>query len=217
MCGRYALTMPPDAVRTYFRFGENPNFPPRGNIRPTEPVPLVVADRGERHFALMRWGFIPGFVKNEKEFPLLINARAETVFEKPSFRNAIKRRRCLFVADGFYEWQKLDEKGKQKRPFLIRRPMQGLIALGGIWECWTSPDGSEIDTAAILTTSANATMAAIHDRMPVILDPPDFDAWLSPETPHLDVIRMLTPVNDEALELVPITRVPPEPEAGELL
>lgn len=208
MCGRYAITLPPEALRAYFGYGDQPNFPARPDVRPTQPVPIVRLEGGERHFALVRWGFIPGFVKNEKEFPLLINARSETVFEKASFRNAIKRRRCLFIADGFYEWQKLDEKGRKKRPFLIRRPMQGPIALAGLWECWQSRDGSEIDTAAILTTAANATLAAIHDRMPVILDPRDFEAWLSPATANDEVQRLLRPFDDDALELVPLDTSP---------
>jgi putative SOS response-associated peptidase YedK len=207
MCGRYALTLPPDIVRQYFKFPEAPNFPPRTDIRPTQPVPIVRLEQGARRFALMRWGFIPGFVKNEREFPLLINARSETVFEKASFRNAIRRRRCLFIADGFYEWHKLDEKGRKKQPYLIRRPMQGPIALAGIWECWQSPNGSEIDTAAILTTSANALLSAIHDRMPVILEPHDFDAWLAPDTASNDVARLMRPLDDDILELVRIDTV----------
>ena len=207
MCGRFAITLPPGVMRDYFNFVDQPNFPPRHDVRPTQPVPVVVLENGERRFVLMRWGFIPGFVKNEKEFPLLINARSETVSEKASFRNAIRRRRCLFIADGFYEWVKLDEKGKKKRPYLIRRPMQGPLALAGIWECWQSPDGSEIDTAAILTTSANATLSAIHDRMPVILDPRQFEAWLSPHTAKEDVAHLMRPLDDDALELVPIDAV----------
>ena len=102
----------------------------------------------------------------------------------------------------FYEWQKLDEKGQKKRPFLIRRPMQGPLAFAGIWECWQSPNGSEIDTAAILTTSANAALAVIHERMPVILEPRDFDAWLSPETAQRRGARLMRPLDDDALELV---------------
>lgn len=225
MCGRYAITLPPETLRSYFGFTDQPNFPARPDVRPTQPIPVVVLENGERRFVLMRWGFIPGFVKDEKEFPLLINARSETVFEKASFRNAIKRRRCLFIADGFYEWQKLEpsqqkwepvlrsasrqknEKGKKKQPFLIRRPMQGPIALAGIWECWQSKDGSEIDTAAILTTSANATLSAIHERMPVILEPRAFDAWLSMDTSSEDVTSMMRPLDDDALELVPFDTV----------
>lgn len=211
MCGRYALTLPPETVRLYFGYDGQPNFPPRYDIRPTQPVPVVRLERGARDFALMRWGFIPGFVKDEKTFPLLINARSETVAEKPSFRNAIRRRRCIFPADAFYEWQKLDEKGKRKQAFTIRRPMQGPIALAGIWECWQSPNGSEIDTAAILTTAANATLAAIHDRMPVILEPRDFAAWLAPETPAKTVEALMRPLHDDALELVPIDGVRQDP------
>lgn len=208
MCGRFALTLPPDALRAYFGYADRPNFPARFDIRPTQPVAIMRLEAGQRRFALVRWGFIPSFVKDEKEFPLLINARSETVFEKASFRNAIRRRRCLFLADGFYEWQKLDEKGRKKQPYLIRRPMQGPIALAGIWEGWQSPNGSEIDTAAILTTSANATLAAIHDRMPVIVEPQNFGAWLAPDTINDVVIGLMQPLGDDALELVKIDTVP---------
>ncbi|MGL5448349.1 MAG: SOS response-associated peptidase [Rhabdaerophilum sp.] len=215
MCGRFAVTLPPDAARSYFRYGEFPNFPPRFDVRPTQPVPVVTLSEGARHFMLMRWGFIPSFVKDEKEFPLLINTRSETAYEKPSFRNAIRRRRCLFVADAFYEWMKLDPKGKFKRPYRIFRPDQPL-AMGGIYETWHSRDGSEIDTCAILTTSANGMLSAVHDRMPVILDPEDFDAWLSPETAQDHVLRLMRPADEDTLVMEPIERVG-EPEEGRLL
>jgi putative SOS response-associated peptidase YedK len=224
MCGRFALTLPPEAARSYFRYGEHPNFPPRPDIRPTEPVPVVTLSEGARHFMLMRWGFIPGFVKDEKEFPLLINARSETAFEKLSFRNAIRRRRCLFVADAFYEWMTLGNVAGQsgrvtkraiKRPYRIFRPDEPL-GMGGIYETWISPNGSEIDTCAILTTSANGLVSAIHDRMPVILDPGDFDAWLSPQTGQDHVLRLMRPLRDETLVMEPIERVG-EPEEGRLL
>lgn len=214
MCGRFAITSPPEAVRHHFGYTDQPNFPPRVDIRPTEPVPVVRLIHGERRFQLMRWGFIPGFVKDERDFPLLFNARAETLFEKASFRNAIRRRRCLFFADSFTEWQKLDEKGRRKRAFAIRRPMGGLMAFAGIWECWQSPNGSEIDTAAIITTSANAALAAIHERMPVILEKHDFDAWLAPQTSIPEISRLLAPLSDEQLEIVPSeAQAPPREEA----
>jgi putative SOS response-associated peptidase YedK len=206
MCGRYAITLPPEAARSYFAYREQPNFPPRHDVRPTQPVPVVVLSEQARHFMLMRWGFIPGFVRDEKEFPLLINARSETAYEKPSFRNAIRRRRCLFIADAFYEWLKLDEKGRKKQPYRIARPSGEPLAFGGIHETW-SKDGSEIDTCAILTTGANATLAAIHERMPVILDPKDFDAWLAPETAQDDVLRLMRPISDDVLAMQPISRV----------
>ena len=111
MCGRYAITLPPEAMRAFFRYVEQPNFPPRYNIAPTQPVPIVRRERdpqggAARHFVLVRWGFLPGFVKDPKDFPLVINSRAETVAEKASFRNALKRRRCIFIADAFYEWRR---------------------------------------------------------------------------------------------------------------
>lgn len=208
MCGRYTLTLPPPEVRAWFGYVEQPNFPPRFDIRPTQPVPVMRLAGSACSFALMRWGFIPGFVRDEKEFPLLINARSETVFEKPSFRNAIRRRRCLFLADGFYEWQKLDDKGRKKQPFLIRHPQERPFAMAGIFERWMSPNGSELDTCAILTTSANATISAVHDRMPVILKRAQFEPWLSPDVTVKEIEHLMRPLDDDALELVKIDAVP---------
>ena len=118
MCGRFVITSPPAALRQIFGYIEQPNFPPRYNIAPTQPVPVVILENGGRHFRLMRWGLIPSWVKDPRKFTLLINARSETVLEKPAFKNAIKRRRCLIPADGYYEWQ--DASGR-KRPFFIHR------------------------------------------------------------------------------------------------
>jgi putative SOS response-associated peptidase YedK len=202
MCGRYAITLPPEAVRGYFRYVDQPNFPPRYNVAPTQPIPIVRLDKGARRFALVRWGFIPGFVKDLKQFPLIINARAEGIAEKPSFRAAIRRRRCLVVADGFYEWRR---EGKTKQPFLIKRPNGGPIGFAGLWETWSSPDGGEIDTACIITTGANATMAAVHDRMPVVLEPGAFDAWLDPHAEGKDILPLLRPAEEDVLELVPVS------------
>jgi putative SOS response-associated peptidase YedK len=106
MCGRYAITLPPETYREFYGYSEQPNFPPRYNMAPTQPVPIVLEDRGERHFMLVRWGFLPSWVKDPKDFPLVINARGETLETKPTFRNALKRRRCIFLADGFYEWRR---------------------------------------------------------------------------------------------------------------
>lgn len=208
MCGRYALTTPPEAVRAYFGYVEQPNFPPRFDIRPTQPVAVMRLSQAAYSFALMRWGFIPGFVRDEREFPLLINARSETVFEKPSFRNAIRRRRCLFLSDGFYEWQKLDEKGKKKQPYLIRHPQEKPFAMAGIFERWMSPNGSELETCAILTTSANATISAVHDRMPVIVPRARFEDWLSPDATVKEIETLMRPLDDDTLELVKIDAVP---------
>ncbi len=175
MCGRYVITSAPEVIRALFGYAEQPNFPPRYNIAPTQPVPIVRFSDGARHFALLRWGLLPSWVKDPKTFALLINARGETAAEKPAFRAAMKRRRCLFPADGFYEWKR---DGERKRPYFVRRKSGGPIAFAGLWETWTGPNGEEMETAAIVTTAANRTLAAIHDRMPVIVPPEAFDLWL---------------------------------------
>jgi putative SOS response-associated peptidase YedK len=175
MCGRYCIISPPEAIRRLFRHAEQPNYPPRYNVAPTQPVPIVRMENGERHFTLVRWGLIPAWVKDPKGFSLLINARGESVNEKPAFRNAMKRRRCLFPADGFYEWK---GEGAAKRPYFARPVQGGPIAYAGLWETWTGPNGEEMETAAIITTQANAEMAAVHHRAPVIVAPEQFDFWL---------------------------------------
>src|ERR1700752_3796431 len=133
MCGRFVITSPPAALRQVFGYSEQPNFPPRHNIAPTQPVPVVIVENGSRHFKLMRWGLVPSWVKDPRKMTLLINARSETITEKPAFKNAMRRRRCLIPADGYYEWQVASGR---KRPFFIRRrdgAMFGLAALAGDW------------------------------------------------------------------------------------
>ena len=140
MCSRYSLTSPPAAVRAYFGYADTPNFPARYNIAPTQPIAVVARDReGVRRFRLMRWGLLPAFVKNPKTFPTLINARSEEVLVKPSFRNAMRWRRCLIPADGFYEWT----GAKGKRPFLLRPRRGELIAFARLYERWRDKDGGE--------------------------------------------------------------------------
>ena len=175
MCGRYCITSAPEAIRRLFRYKEFPNFPPRYNVAPTQPVPIVRLDEGERRFALVRWGLLPAWVKDPKAFSLVINARGESVNEKPAFRNAMKRRRCLFPADGFYEWKVV---GGKKLAFHARRPGGGPLAFAGLWETWTGPNGEEVETAAIVTTLANREMGTVHHRAPVIVPPDAFDLWL---------------------------------------
>jgi putative SOS response-associated peptidase YedK len=206
MCGRYSITSPPEAMIRLFRIaGAVPNFPARYNVAPTQDVPAVVQDAGARALAMLRWGLIPSWAK-EGAKPL-INARGESVADKPSFRAAFRRRRCLLPADGFYEWHRPD--GGPKTPYNIRLKEDGPFAMAGIWDLWTSPDGSELATCAIITTEANKTLAPIHHRMPVILAPEDWSAWLeTPETRARDVLPLLRPAPDDLLEAYPIsTRV----------
>jgi putative SOS response-associated peptidase YedK len=211
MCGRYAITLPPEAVRGYFAYRETPNFPPRYNIAPTQPIPVVTAEPrsggADRHFILMRWGFLPGFVKDPKGFPLMINARAETMAGKASFRAALTRRRCLVIADAFYEWKKegAGGRGAFRRPYLIRRVSGEPMGFAGLYETWSDPTGGEIDTACIVTTGANALAAVVHDRMPAILDPTTFSPWLDVDRVEAEkAIALLKPAPDEALELIEI-------------
>ena len=173
MCGRYVIKTPPALMRQAFGYGEQPNFPPRYNVAPTQPIPVVRLVDGRRSFALLRWGLIPSWVKDPRGFSLLINARAESVLEKPAFRNAMRRRRCLIPADGFYEWKR---DGDRKRPH-VARP-QGLVAFAGLWEPWMGPNGEELDTACIVTPAANRTLRSLHDRMPAVIPPEAFDLWL---------------------------------------
>jgi putative SOS response-associated peptidase YedK len=203
MCGRYAITLPPDAYRGLFGYTEQPNFPPRYNVAPTQPVPIVLQDGDARHFRLVRWGFLPGWVKDPKDFPLVINARGETIETKATFKNALKRRRCIFLADGFYEWQR---RGKEKAPFLIRPVDRGPMPLAGLWETYCDPTGGEIDTAAIVTTDANGTLSGIHDRMPVILSRDAVAAWLDTRGVEArEAMGLVRPCPDDWLDVTPVS------------
>jgi putative SOS response-associated peptidase YedK len=203
MCGRYCITTAPEAIRALFRYPERPNFPPRYNVAPTQPVPVVRIVEGERHFALMRWGLIPAWVKDPKGFALLINARGETLYDKPAFKNAIRRRRCLFPADGFYEWK---VEGGRRRAFHARRPGGGPLAFAGLWETWIGPNGEEVDTAAIVTTQANTEMGAVHHRAPVIVPPEQFDLWLSGgEAEARLAAELIRPAPDGSMEVYEVS------------
>jgi putative SOS response-associated peptidase YedK len=175
MCGRFVITSPPAALRQLFGYPDQPNFPPRHNIAPTQPIPVVIVENGIRHFRLMRWGLLPAWVKDPAKFSLLINARAETLLERPAFKNAIKRRRCLIPADGYYEWQL---SGKRKRPHFIHRRDGAPIGLAGLAETWIGPNGEELDTVAIVTAPASADLAVLHHRVPVTIAMADFGRWL---------------------------------------
>ena len=194
MCSRYLMTSPPEAVRSWFRTENGLDFPPRTNIAPTQPVVIVRNNhRGQREMALVRWGLIPVWAKDLSKLSTILNARVETATEKPSFRGPIRHRRCLVPADGWYEWT---GPPRHKQPHLIRRKLSGggpgqpgqhggtgdspasLLALAGLHEHWVGADGSEIETMAILTAPANADIAHLHDRMPVVLEPRYYDRWL---------------------------------------
>lgn len=211
MCSRYSLTSPPEAVRQLFGYENDAQFPPRYNIAPTQPVAIVRTGlTGVREMALVRWGLIPPWAKDPRQLSTLINARAETAAGKPSFRGAMRHKRCLVPADGFYEWT---GKAGAKQPHLIAlRPGSaygdGPMGFAGIWEHWLGADGSEIETMAILTVAANREMGPVHDRMPLILDPKDFDAWLDCSSgSSRDIEALLAPPPDRLLTIRPVSRL----------
>jgi putative SOS response-associated peptidase YedK len=174
MCGRFVITSAPEALRRLFGYLDQPNFPPRYNVAPTQPLPVVIIENGARQFRLMRWGFVPAWVKDPRGFALLINARAETVKDKPAFKNAIRRRRCLIPADGWYEWS----QSERKRPYFIHRRDGQPFGFAALAETWRGPNGEELDTVAIVTTAAGAGLASLHPRVPVTISSGDFERWL---------------------------------------
>jgi putative SOS response-associated peptidase YedK len=183
MCGRFTLTATAREVEALLSVIDLEDFPPRYNIAPTQPILMVIAAQPrhpgsnlpERRALLVRWGLIPGWAKDPARLPLLFNIRGETAAEKAVSRAAMRHRRTLVPASGFYEWQKI---GKERRPFLLRPRDGGVIAFAGLMETYADPNGSEIDTGAILTTAASPDIAPIHPRMPVVVQPRDWGRWL---------------------------------------
>lgn len=198
MCGRFTLSQPAAAIASAFQLEEIPNLEPQYNIAPTQLVPTILqTEQGKRQLQMCRWGLIPAWAKDTSMGTRLINARAETVNEKPSFRSAFRQRRCLVVADGFYEWQ--HQAGK-KQPFYFRLQNGQPFAFAGLWERWKSPDAEIIESCTILTTEANELLRPIHERMPVILNPDDYNLWLDPTVQTSEKLQqLLHPYPTEAM------------------
>lgn len=207
MCGRFALTAAPEEIERLLQVSGIEPFPPRYNIAPTQP--LLVATNSSagdaRKALLVRWGLVPSWVKDPNDFTLLINARSETAAEKPSFRTAMRHRRTLIPASGFYEWHRPDDKSQPKQAYWIRPAEGGVICFGGLMETWSDPNGSEIDTGCILTTESNKQIGNIHHRMPVVIKPEAFTRWLDCKTQEpRDVADLLHPVEDGFFEAIPV-------------
>ncbi|MGH8681997.1 MAG: SOS response-associated peptidase [Burkholderiales bacterium] len=203
MCGRYVLTSPGEAIAEHFHLADIPAYPPRYNIAPTQTA-LVVRETpaGRREAVGLRWGLVPFWAKAPSIGSRLINARAEGLADKPAFRAAFRRRRCLVPADGFFEWRAL--AGRRKQPYYVRLASGEPFAMAGLWEQWRPPEGDAIATFTIVTTAANAALRALHDRMPVIVASADYDEWLSSPNPS----ALLGSPAGAAFEIVPIgTRV----------
>jgi len=223
MCGRFTLRTPASIVAAHFGVLEVPPFAPLFNIAPTQPMAVVRHLSGEpvspRDLAWMHWGLIPSWAQDRSMGARMINARAETVAEKPAYRAAFRRRRGLVAADGFYEWQRPEQTaelttgraakrgpgGAKKQPYYIRLREDRPFAFAGLWETWESPDGSPLDSATILTTEANELMRPIHDRMPMILAPEDYARWLDPATDPGELSALLRPYPSDEMTAYPVS------------
>jgi putative SOS response-associated peptidase YedK len=204
MCGRFALFTSPEALARLFGVAEAPALEPRYNIAPTQNIAAVriAPERKAREWALLRWGLVPFWAADPRIGSRLINARSETAAEKPAFRHAFRLRRCLVPADGFYEWQRL---AREKRPYFIRLRERETFAIAGLWEEWRGPEGAAIASCTLLTTEANALMRPLHDRMPAILPPQDYDLWLDPDVQRPEaLLPLLKPYPAEAMIAYPV-------------
>jgi putative SOS response-associated peptidase YedK len=212
MCGRFTLTLDPVMLRQAFDLGEMPpEWIPRYNIAPSQPV-AVVADAQTRNVDFIRWGLVPSWAKDISIGNRLINARAETLAEKPSFRSALARRRCLILADGFFEWKKT--KDGPSIPYYIQMEDKSPFAFAGLWEVWHASEGDVLKSCTIITCPANTRVAPIHDRMPVIFTPRDAWGWLD-ERPIPELSSMLRPYNAEEMIAYPVSRMVNDPKRDE--
>jgi putative SOS response-associated peptidase YedK len=206
MCGRFTLATPDQDLAVQFNLPEVPDVTPRYNIAPTQPVGVVrvPAVDSDRELVMVHWGLIPFWAKDPKIGARMINARAETVAEKPAFRTAFRRRRCLVPADGFYEWQK---QNGSKQPYYIHMTDGKPFAFAGLWERWKGPDDTVIDSCTLLTTQPNDLVRPLHNRMPVILRPSDYELWLDPAVEDAGVLKpLLRPHSPDGMDAYPVSR-----------
>lgn len=205
MCGRYTLTANPNTIQLAFNLDSVPDqMEARYNIAPSQPVP-VITNQNPKELTFFKWGLVPSWSKDVSIGNKMINARAETASEKPSFRSAFKRRRCLIPADGFFEWTK---QGKDKVPMYIHMENHDVFAFAGLWEVWNSPEGDELYTCTILTAEPNDLIRPLHHRMAVILEPDVYDTWLSPDELPADVLMpLLTPYPPEKMRVFEVSKM----------
>ncbi len=204
MCGRFTLFDSADSVAERFGLPDTPSLSPRYNIAPSQTVAAVriPPGGGARELVPLRWGLVPSWAKDPAIGNRMINARAETVADKPAFRSAIRRRRCLVPADGFYEWKRVNGR---KQPYYIRLGDGAIFAFAGLWESWERPEHASVESCTILTTGPNDLLRPIHDRMPVILSPRDYDLWLSPAVQDPEALApLLHPYPPEEMTAFPV-------------
>lgn len=210
MCGRLVIDLSPEMITEIYGIIKkiDRELNPRYNVVPSQTIPIVREDvEGNRELTFVRWGLIPSWAKDISIGNSLINARSETAAEKPSFRSAFKRRRCVIPSGGFYEWQRQD--GKRKQPWYFRMADGSPVSIAGLWEHWQGSDGQIIESCSILTTSANELMAPIHDRMPVILSHEDHATWLNPKlTDGAPLKALCRPCPADLLNAYPVSPIP---------
>ena len=212
MCGRSTLTIDPNHLQEAFPWATLPDdLPPRYNIAPSQHV-AVIPNTGDNVITMYKWGLIPSWSKDPSIGDRMINARSESLAEKPSFRNAFRRRRCLILADGFYEW-KQNPGMKSKQPIYIHLKNNRPFAFAGLWEVWNSPDGSEIRSCTIITTQPNKLLEPIHNRMPVILPPDAYQQWLLPgDQTAAQLNKLLVPYPPEEMVAYPVSKLVNSPQ-----
>lgn len=203
MCGRYALKAKPEDLETVFDAVDREPFQPRFNIAPTQPIAVVRHQHGARRLGYVRWGLVPAWVENPRAFSLLVNARSESILDKPAFKDAVRYRRCLVPASGFYEWKGREGQRNPKQPYWVYPRAGGVVAFAGLWETWSDRDGGEIDTGCIVTTAANDVLAPIHERMPAVIRPEDFAVWLTGEPAA--ALALLKPAPNDLFEAVQVS------------
>lgn len=202
MCGRYVLSTDAETVQQEFNLAELPTLASRFNIAPSQPVP-VITNESPSELTIVQWGLIPSWAKDPKMAFKMINARSETAHEKPSYRSAFKRRRCLIPTTGFYEWIKT-EGGKQ--PYFIHRNDKEVFAFAGLWEVWRNPEGDEVWTCTVLTTDANEKISHLHHRMPVILEGDAREAWLDDASDLGELRAILQPFDSNKIDYYPVSK-----------
>jgi putative SOS response-associated peptidase YedK len=203
MCGRFAQRTNAKRLAEEFKVGDVPEIQPRYNIAPTQDILSVRQVEDAREAVFLKWGLIPSWTKDTSIGAKLINARSETVTEKPSFREAFKKRRCIIPADGFYEWQRT---GGRKQPYFFQMRDERPFGFAGLWEKWRGSDGETLQTCAILTTEANEVLSRVHDRMPVIIHPEDYELWLGGDARELDLVtELLRPYPSSEMVSYPVS------------
>lgn len=206
MCGRFTNRITTSQYQEFFDILHAEERRPRYNIAPTQPIPVIRPNDGHRELTVMSWGLVPSWAKDRKIGNGLINARADGVATKPSYRSAFKKHRCLIPVDGFYEWKQIG--AKEKQPYFIHRKDNAPFAFAGLWEWWKSPEGEELESACLITTDPNKMMEPIHNRMPVILSPEDYDRWMNTPPDHAKELQeLLVPCPEADLIAEPVSRL----------